>query len=241
MKILIHSHTLLSSDGELTPERLASNARKRGFDAVFITDHCEDLDRTRFERLVRQCASIKECLMIPGCEKSWDGFHILALGLYQWVDEDDPGVWADKVKGQGALVVLAHPSKYNFSIPDELLDICDFVETWNSKAVHEGILGPDPRAARLLQKKRLPLCGQDIHAMKHFSNVGLLLNQDGGQFDNLINEIKASHYKMTNGFLTYPVNLSLPTNSFLFVFHFIRRYLIKSVLCLRKTFCRRSQ
>ena len=239
MKILIHSHTILSSDGVLTPEQVASNAKKRGFDAVFIADHFEDLDRERFEQLVEQCASIKECLMIPGYEKDWDGFHIMAFGLYEWIDEEDPEVWADKVRDKGALVVLAHPSKYNFSIPDELLNICDFVEIWNSKCVHEGIVGPDPRSCRLLKKKRLPLCGQDIHAVKHFSNVGLLLTQDGGGFEDIINQIKSSNYKMTNGFLTYSTNRSIFTYSFLYIYHFIRRYLIKMAIYLRKNFCNR--
>lgn len=239
MKILIHSHTVFSSDGELTPEQLASNAKKREFDAVFVSDHFEDLDRERFQQLVEQCASINECLMIPGYEKSWDGFHIMALGLNEWVDEDDPKVWAEKVRDKGALVVLAHPSKYNFSIPDDLLNICGFVEIWNSKCVHEGIAGPDPRAVRILGKNRLPLCGQDIHAIKHFSNVGLVLTQDSGKSDDIINAIKSSNYKMTNGFLTYSVNLSLFAYAFLFVFHFIRRYLIKIALCFRKKFCSR--
>ena len=38
MKVMIHAHTTFSADGELTPSSLGHLARKRGFDAVLVSD-----------------------------------------------------------------------------------------------------------------------------------------------------------------------------------------------------------
>src|SRR6266851_4310656 len=130
---MAHAHTLFSSDGELSPQELADLARGRGFAAVLVADHFESLTAQRFAELRQLCAGVTGCLVAPGYERSWSGYHVLALGVDRWVDDGDIGAWATQVRDAGGITVLAHPSRYRHRVPDGVLAACDAVEVWNSK------------------------------------------------------------------------------------------------------------
>ncbi len=224
MKVLAHTHTIFSNDGELTPQELAELAHRHGFDAVLVSDHFEDLTEKSFSELVNQCNSISECLMIPGYERSWNGYHILALGVYDWFSDSDLDIWADAVRNYGGMTVLAHPSKYRFCITDEVLAVCDGVETWNSKMSYDGSWGPDPCAVRLLRPNQLSLCGQDLHSIRHLSSVVIYVGEQCKTAKQILERLKHGEYYMTNGFLRYGRELSVFSYFLLSVFHFFRRY-----------------
>src|SRR5262245_22928756 len=105
MKIMIHAHTTFSADGELSPIELAKLARSRGFDAVMVTDHFESLKPGTFQQLVDACRRIEDCLMVPGYERSFRGYHILALGIDKWFDDLQISRWAAQVYDAGGVVV----------------------------------------------------------------------------------------------------------------------------------------
>lgn len=200
MKILGHAHTTFSRDGALTPTELASLAANHGFGAVLLSDHYEHLDRPRFEVLVRNCAEASSCLMVPGYERSWSGFHLCAFGIDSWIGGNDLQTWTDEVRAHGGIVCLAHPARYEFSAPDEILAACDAIEVWNSKRPYDGGLVPNPAAWRLLGSRRLAFAGQDFHRRLDLTSVGMEL-ADTSQPDELMSELRKGRFTIRSRWL----------------------------------------
>jgi len=117
MKVMVHTHTTFSGDGELHPQALADLARSRGFDAVLVSDHFESLRPQTFDQLVRICHGITNCLMVPGYERSFRSYHVLALGVEEWINDSDIKSWAHRVRKAGGITAIAHPCRYNHDIP----------------------------------------------------------------------------------------------------------------------------
>jgi hypothetical protein len=226
MKAMLHVHTCFSTDGELTPRTIGRLARDRGFAAVLLADHFESLDYVSFAALVEECRWVKDCLLVPGYERSWSGYHVLALGVDRWIDDPDPAVWADQVRAAGGLVAIAHPGRYGHRIPEALLSVCDAVEVWNSKPPYDGTFGPDPRGYALLGTRRLPLCGQDLHGVRHLTSVGVELPDAVSGGRAIVEAIRRGSYRMTNGKVRYGRDLSPAAARSLGAFHGARRRLV---------------
>jgi len=234
MKILLHAHTIYSDDGELTPLELAVLARRRGFQVVMLSDHFEHLHKNKYYDLVNDCRSIKKCVMVPGYERDWYGYHILALGLYNWVDDDCLENWAHKVHHSGAITVLAHPSRYRHNVPEAILAICDGIEVWNSKRSYDGLAGPNPQAYQLLGSGRYPVCGQDFHGLRHLSSVAVQTAEQVGSVDEVIKSFKQGKYYMTNNMLVFRDPLTALANVNLRVFHLMRRMAVDALISALK-------
>jgi hypothetical protein len=234
MKVMIHAHTTYSADGELSPAQLASLARQREFDAVLVSDHFESLREETFARLVDDCSKISECLMIPGYERSFRGYHVLALGIDRWFDDRNILSWSDKVRSAGGITAIAHPVRYGHAIPADILEAVDAVEVWNSKFAYDGEVGPNPRAYRLLGKHRYPICSQDLHGTRHASPVGVQLYKQCSTGGEIISSLKQGQYRMTNGFLVYGADLSNVSDQVLNAFHVARRGTVKSAIRMRR-------
>jgi hypothetical protein len=233
MKVMIHAHTTFSGDGELTPQELADLARSRGFDAVLVSDHFESLKPEKFAALVAACRQVRNCLMVSGYERSFRGFHILALGVDRWFDDASVQQWADNVRGAGGLVVAAHPSRYGHSIPPDILNACDAVEVWNSKFGYDGEFAPNPRAYRLLGNSRRPLCSQDLHGVRHASRVGVEIERACASGEAILECLRRGEYRMTNGVLRFGLKLPI-ASSLLSAFHRIRRKSVETAIEVRR-------
>lgn len=234
IKVMAHAHTLFSSDGELSPQELADLARGRGFAAVLVADHFESLTAQRFAELRQLCAGVTGCLVAPGYERSWSGYHVLALGVDRWVDDGDIGAWATQVRDAGGITVLAHPSRYRHRVPDGVLAACDAVEVWNSKFGYDGALAPNPVAYRLMGSRRFPMCGQDLHGRRHASSVALQLAQPCATAREIIDCVKHGAYVMGNGLWQFDKRLSAPLASVLALFHHGRRIAVDSAIRMRR-------
>jgi len=233
VKAMLHVHTCFSSDGELTPASIGRLARGRGFSTVFLADHFESLDRESFAALLGECRWVKECRLVPGYERSFGGYHVLALGVDRWIDDPEPRVWADRVRAAGGLVAIAHPGRYRHQIPEPLLAACDAVEVWNSKPPYDGSMGPDPRGYRLLGTTRIPICGQDLHGTRHLSAVGMEVADACGTPAEIVAAIRRGEYQMTNGRVRYARELSPSSRRTLTVVHRARRRLVDLAIDLR--------
>jgi len=231
---MAHVHTCFSGDGELTPSELAELARARGFDAILVTDHFESLTASRFAELQEACAAVTECLVAPGYERSWDGYHILALGVRAWFDDPDLAAWARRVRASGGITVLAHPSRYGHRIPERILAACDAVEVWNSKFAYDGRAAPNPAAYRLLGTRRYPLCGQDLHGTRHASSVALHLPRSCATTREILDCLARGEYTMGNRL--WRLSKSLPASLELFfgVFHSARRVAVNTAIRARR-------
>lgn len=234
MKIMIHTHTTFSADGELSPQQLADVARSRGFDAVLVSDHFESLKPQKFAQLVEACGHVGNCLMVPGYERSFRGYHILALGITEWFDDTQISQWADNVRGAGGIVAAAHPSRYNHDIPADILNSCDAVEVWNSKFAYDGEFAPNPRAYGLLGNKRYPLCSQDLHGVRHASMVGIEVDKTCTTGGEILDCIKRGDYRMTNGILSFEKHLPALAVPLLAAFHQARRKTVTFAIAARQ-------
>lgn len=226
MKAMLHVHTCFSSDGELVPATIGRLARERGFDAVLLADHFESLDADSFAALADECRYVEDCLLVPGYERSFRGYHVLALGVERWIEDPDPRVWADRVREAHGLVAIAHPGRYRHQIPQPLLDAADAVEVWNSKPPYDGATAPDPRSYRLLGARRLPLCGQDLHGVRHLSSVGVEIPGPRTGAREIVAALLRGDYRMTNGRASFGRELSPGARRALFAFHGVRRRVI---------------
>ena len=234
MKVMVHAHTTYSADGELSPAELAQVARQRGFDAVLVSDHFESLSDERFAQLTAECRAISDCLMIPGYERSFRGYHVLALGIEDWIADRVVLNWCDKVRGAGGITAIAHPVRYNHVIPADIIEAVDAVEVWNSKFAYDGAIGPNPRAYGLLGARRYPLCSQDLHGTRHASPVGVRLDGHCETAAEILSLIQRGRYRMTNGVVSFGSDLSALSRQVLGSFHQARRHAVKSAIWLRR-------
>jgi hypothetical protein len=234
MNIMIHAHTTYSSDGELSPAQLAFLARWHGFDAVLVSDHFESLRDETFARLVAECRAVSDCLLIPGYERSFGGYHILALGVDVWFDDRDILRWCDNVRSAGGIAVVAHPVRYSHRIPAAILEAVDAVEVWNSKFAYDGGLGPNPQAYCLLGRNRYPLCSQDLHGVRHVCPVGVQITRGCRTAAEIFSCLQQGRYWMTNGVICYGADLSKTSHQILSAYHAARRPTVEAAVGLRR-------
>ncbi|MFI6405324.1 CehA/McbA family metallohydrolase [Streptomyces sp. NPDC050548] len=130
-----HVHSVSSNGGELTPERLADEARAAGLDFLAATEHNNADTHGAWGR----CAG-DDLLVVPGQEVTTRTGHWLALGLrpgqvVDWrygVRDEVVGRQLDEVHRGSGLCVVAHPhAPYDsgtFLYPYQGFDV---VEVWN--------------------------------------------------------------------------------------------------------------
>jgi predicted metal-dependent phosphoesterase TrpH len=115
MSVIIdmHLHTTRgASDSGLSPEDLASEAKRRGLTAVHISEHDRLWDRHTLEEYRRQHADLLVC---NGMEVSTDMGHILTLGLKEYVGGIRQLATLRRVADeQGAFLIVAHPFRHYF-------------------------------------------------------------------------------------------------------------------------------
>jgi len=154
----------------------------------------------RYADYVRQCAAVStpEVQLIPGIEFSQGGFHVLCYGLQQYPARPSSiEQLSAAVHAQGCRLCLAHPGKYRWQHPAELVDAVDAVEVWNAKWIYDGLAGPHPRSLRMAEGKQF-LIGQDVHKAKHFAP--LLLQTESAA---VIADLAAGRYQILYGEIVF--------------------------------------
>lgn len=173
MRALLHVHSSYSHDGEPTLKELMDWGRRRGLDAIFLSEHTNDFDEAKMERLVAECAALDHggCRLVPGLEfPVRGGFHVLAYGIERFDMLVEPSEVVDFIRDQGGVAVLAHPARYGGRWPGaEVLSRMHGIEAWNAR--YDGRFLPSGRlvrgcAAWLRRYPHLRLFGgQDLHAL----------------------------------------------------------------------------
>lgn len=209
-RILFHCHTTFSNDGKLSCAQVAKRGSELGFDFIFLSDHYEHINGLKYELLIRECNKVNEkssCKLIPGYEKSWNGIHICGFNLNHWIDSQDYGQWCSLVSGAGGMVVSAHPLKYDFKIPRELLAGCEGVEVWNSKWPYDGPVYPHPGALAMLEQK-IPIAGQDVHKMSDFNRLAIVTNRECQSATEVLEELRNGNFQIQGGWFRFHPRLS---------------------------------
>jgi len=122
----LHVHTFFG-DGTLSPLHLLLEARRRGLDAVAVTNH-NQVALARFTRALSRL--VGGPTVIVGEEVTAPGWHLIGVGLRETVDWKRPLVDAvAAVHAQGGAAILAHPTRrYWPAATDDVLVALDGTE-----------------------------------------------------------------------------------------------------------------
>ncbi len=157
VKADLHVHTVYSADSIITPKELVFYAKKRGLNAVAITDH------NKLEGALK-IAKETDFLIIPGTEVSSSDGHIVGLNVTEVIPR---GLSADetveRIHKAGGIAIACHPfALFKGSIGKHVTAKFDAIETINSSTF------PFRRASRkaneLAEHFKLPkVAGTDAH------------------------------------------------------------------------------
>jgi hypothetical protein len=202
---IIHVHSTFSYDGKHSLEEIAEMARKRGHDFVGITEHSNTLDDDKMAAMVEECRRVSspQCLIIPGVEFTCENnLHLVSVGVERYTAEKRPGEVARFVQEQGGVAVVAHPVRYQYRIPTEMLPHLDGIEIWN--AGYDGRFIPNDRSIRLVADLRrttpslFAFAGQDLHRIQNYRHVSLTLQCADFTRQGIIQALKAGDFCMEN-------------------------------------------
>jgi predicted metal-dependent phosphoesterase TrpH len=129
IKADLHVHTTYSNDSLITPKDLIYYAKKRGLNAVAVTDHNE-LDGAY------KIAKETDFLVIPGMEVSSRDGHIVALNVSELIPR---GLSAPetvlRIHRAGGVAIACHPYAYfKGSLEGNVCETFDAIEIINARA-----------------------------------------------------------------------------------------------------------
>lgn len=169
-KVDFHSHTTNSSDGRSSLEAMVRSAKKKGMDAILISDHnVFSLEKTQM---------MEGVLVLSGCEISTTSGHILALfcnpfQIYELrTQEKIPSAQKaiTAIHEHGGLAVIAHPFQNPKRNLDELGEMLDGVECANARVYMKNANGNEMAQAFALKHGLFQTGGSDAHHESEVAN-----------------------------------------------------------------------
>lgn len=129
IKADLHVHTTYSKDSLITPEDLVYFAKKRGLNAVAVTDH-------NYLEGAYKIAKETDFLIIPGMEVSSSDGHIVALNVKELIPR---GLTAVKtvalIHNAGGIAIACHPYVYfKGCLKGNVCESFDAIEIINARA-----------------------------------------------------------------------------------------------------------
>lgn len=134
-----HAHTRFS-DGLVSPCDLVLLARRRGLDAVAVTEHNTVVP----SKLARACTALvpDAPIVVLGEEITTKQLHLLALGLSESVDARMPATEiVEAVHAQHGVVIAAHPTRRFRPAVEPLCPKLDGIEVSHPLGYREGSSG----------------------------------------------------------------------------------------------------
>jgi predicted metal-dependent phosphoesterase TrpH len=129
IKADLHVHTTYSKDSLITPTDLIFYAKKRGLNAVAVTDH------NQLEGAYK-IAKETDFLVIPGMEVSSGDGHIVALNVHELIPRGFTAIeTVTRIHKAGGVAIACHPYVYfKGSLKENVCENFDAVETINARA-----------------------------------------------------------------------------------------------------------
>lgn len=195
IKCDLHIHTEASADGHCPVTAIIDMAKKRGFDAIAITDH--DTTTGAKEAIALENPGI---LIIPGIEVSTKSGHVLVLGTTK---EYEPGKSAAETireaKEDGCLVIIPHPYhlfRHAVGLHEEdALSMADALEAYNSRYYFNT---SNEAAAKKAKELNKPItAGSDAHECEFVGNGINLIDAEERSIDSIFKSIKEGKIKAT--------------------------------------------
>jgi predicted metal-dependent phosphoesterase TrpH len=153
----LHVHTTYSKDSLITPKDLVYYAKKRGLNAVAVTDH-NQLDGAY------KIAKETDFLIIPGMEVSSSDGHIVALNVSELIPRGLSAVeTVERIHGAGGVAIACHPFVlFKGALKENVCETFDAIEIINARAFpfRRSIKKATQTAGRL---KLARVAGTDAH------------------------------------------------------------------------------
>jgi predicted metal-dependent phosphoesterase TrpH len=129
IKADLHVHTTYSKDSLITPKDLVYYAKKRGLNAIAVTDHNELEGAYKI-------AKETDFLIIPGMEISSSDGHIVALNVHELIPR---GLSAfetvERIHKAGGVAIACHPYVYfKGCLRENVCSTFDAIEIINARA-----------------------------------------------------------------------------------------------------------
>ena len=217
IRVALHVHSTLSHDGRHTFTELSEWFRARGFHAVAMGEHSQDMTPEKVQALVGGCAanSTPDFCMIPGVEFTCagEGLHVLGAGCTRLTPETDPVRVARHIRDSDGFAVLAHPKRQNWQHAPELIRAVQAVEVWN--IAYDGKYMPAPdaphryRAMRATNAELLAIASHDFHRKAGFYDMALEMDVDVISRATVLSNLRRGHYRVRSRWLSFDSRLSL--------------------------------
>jgi predicted metal-dependent phosphoesterase TrpH len=129
IKADLHVHTTYSTDSLITPKDLVYYAKKRGLNAVAVTDH------NQLEGAYK-IAKETDFLIIPGMEVSSSDGHIVALNVQELIPKGFSAVeTVERIHQAGGVAIACHPYVYfKGCLREKVCASFDAIEVINARA-----------------------------------------------------------------------------------------------------------
>lgn len=129
VKADLHVHTTYSKDSLITPKDLVYYAKKRGLNAVAVTDH------NQLEGAYK-IAKETDFLVIPGMEVSSSDGHIVALNVKELIPRGFSAVETiERIHKAGGVAIACHPYVYfKGCLREKVCASFDAIEVINARA-----------------------------------------------------------------------------------------------------------
>jgi hypothetical protein len=184
IKVAAHVHSEWSHDASWSLPDLARSFRRRGFEAVLMSEHDDGFDAERWQSYRRACAaaSLPGLALIPGIEYGdcdnavhvpvWGDLPFLGSGL-------GTGALLRRARAEGGFTVFAHPWRRDAwrRFDEDWLADLSAVEIWNRK--YDG-WAPRADAVAFAQRHALaPFASLDFHTRRQFFPLAMTIEIDG--------------------------------------------------------------
>jgi predicted metal-dependent phosphoesterase TrpH len=125
----LHVHTIYSKDSLITPKDLVYYAKKRGLNAVAVTDHNQLEGAWKI-------AKETDFLVIPGMEISSADGHIVALNVKELIPRGFSAVeTVERIHRAGGVAIACHPYvQFKGCLRDKVCATFDAIEVINARA-----------------------------------------------------------------------------------------------------------
>jgi len=125
----LHVHTTYSKDSLITPKDLVYYAKRRGLNAVAVTDH------NQLEGAYK-IAKETDFLVIPGMEVSSDDGHIVALNVQELIPRGlSAPETVERIHEVGGVAIACHPYVYfKGCLKENVCSTFDAIEVINARA-----------------------------------------------------------------------------------------------------------
>ena len=129
IKADLHVHTTYSNDSMITPKDLVYYAKKRGLNAVAVTDHNQVEGAYKI-------AKETDFLVIPGMEVSSRDGHIVALNVKELIPRGlSADETVDRIHKAGGVAIACHPyAFFKGSLKGNVCETFDAIEIINARA-----------------------------------------------------------------------------------------------------------